>query len=293
MNELEVLDPQIHQTTQIAMRERRLGEAPQPAVTAAPRNTNDFTPVQGTYAYEWPVRFIPRVEIFIGAVDNFVNSVVETVKEYEEDGQTYSLLRPLSLAKNGIAIKPLTALYDMLKGMEATNYVFLAADDEQINARADALLKQIQKQLVDSFAGVAFEAPGEEYAISRSDFYTTSVAISNKVSQTASHQTVNDVELIVSVYVHAAGLTDSSAKLSDVSASYAKVVRNLMKATGIETSLDIVFDVANFKTRPSVLELFNALCADDISASVQAVTHAEHLPASANIGVSINLTKKL
>jgi len=291
MNELEVLDPQIHQTTQIAMHERRLGDAPQPASTAAPRTaTSDFLPMSGTPVYEWPVRFIPRVEVVVGVLDNYVNAVVETVKEYEEDGQTYSLLRPLSLAKNGIAIKPLSALFDMLKGMEATNYVFLAADDEQINARADALIKQIQKQLVESFAGAPFEAPGEEYAISRSDFYTTSVALSNKVSQTSSHQTVNDVELIVSVYVHAAGLTDSSTKLSDVSASYTKVVRNLMRATGIETTLDIVFDVSNFKTRPCILDLFRDLCNDGRSKSVEALTNAKHIPASANVCVSINLT---
>lgn len=290
MNELEVLDPQIHQTTQIAMRERQLGAAPEPANTTAPRTaTSDFTPKQGTWAHEWPVRFIPRVEIIVGAIDNFVNSVVETVKEHEEDGTTYSLLRPLSLKANGIAIKPLTALYEMLQGMDATNYVFLAADDEQINKRAEMLLQKIQQQLRASFAGDAFEVPGEEYSISRSDFYTTSVALANKVGQTATHETVNDVELIVSVYIHAAGLTSDSAKLTDVSASYSKVVRNLVKSTGIETSLDIVFDVANFKTRPNILDLFGELCVSELSEKVEAVTNAKHIPAEANIGVSINL----
>lgn len=290
MNELEVLDPQIHQTTQIAMRERQLGAAPEPANTTAPRTaTSNFTPKQGTWAHEWPVRFIPRVEIIVGAIDNFVNSVVETVKEHEEDGTTYSLLRPLSLKANGIAIKPLTALYEMLQGMDATNYVFLAADDEQINKRAEMLLQKIQQQLRASFAGDAFEVPGEEYSISRSDFYTTSVALANKVGQTATHETVNDVELIVSVYIHAAGLTSDSAKLTDVSASYSKVVRNLVKSTGIETSLDIVFDVANFKTRPNILDLFGGLCVSELSEKVEAVTNAKHIPAEANIGVSINL----
>lgn len=290
MKELEVLDPQIHQTTQIAMRERQLDVAPEPANVTHPRTaTSNFTPKQGTYAHEWPVRFIPRVEIIVGAIDNFVNSVVETVKEHEEDGTTYSLLRPLSLKANGIAIKPLTALFEMLQGMDSTNYIFLAADDEQINKRAETLLQKIQRQLRDSFAGDAFEVENEEYSISRSDFYTTSVALANKVGQTAAHETVNDVELIVSVYIHAAGLTSNSAKLSDVSASYAKVVRNLVKSTGIETSLDIVFDVANFKERPSILALFGELCASELAEKVEAVAHATHIPAGANIGVSINL----
>lgn len=290
MKELEVLDPQIHQNTQIAMRERQLEVAPQPANVTHPRTaTSDFTPKTGTYAHEWPVRFIPRVEIIVGALDNFVNAVVETVKEHTEDGTTYSMLRPLSLKANGIAIKPLTALYEMLQGMDATNYVFLAADDEQINKRAEMMLQKIQRQLRDSFAGDAFEVPGEEHSISRSDFYTTSVALANKVGQTSAHETVNDVELIVSVYIHAAGLTSDTAKLSDVSASYAKVVRNLIKSTGIETSLDVVFDVSNFKERPSILDLFGELCVSDLSEKVEAVTNAKHIPAGANIGVSINL----
>lgn len=291
MNELEVLDPQIHQTTQIAMSERRLEQAPQPASIARPRTaTSDFTPVQGTFAHEWPVRFIPRVEIVIGIMDNFVNAVVETVNDYEEAGTTHSLTKPLSLKSKGIAIQPLTSLFEMLKGMGSSNYIFLAADDAQINARADALLKQIQKQLVDSFAGAPFEAAGQEYAISRSDFYTTSVALSNKVTEIAGHQTVNDVELIVSVYVHAASLTSDSATLKDLTASYSKVVRNLMKNTGIETTLTAVFDVGNFKERPSILALFSELCADELSLEVEAVKDATHIPASANIGVGINLT---
>lgn len=286
MNELEVQSPDDIQRTQLDIATRQKESAPT-AQGVAPRNRSEYlTNVQAPLS-EFPIKFIPRVEVYIGALNDHVNAVVKTVKTIETDGETHSLTNPLSVKDNGIAVEALTALYLHMQEMVTNNYILLTTDDLLVDERIKQMVEQLQQLLQQQFDGPAFEMPGEKFAISRRDFYRTSVAVDLKQDYLGA-KTVNEVSLVVSVYIHAANLTYTSAKLANLSSSYRKVVRNFAK-TGVETTLDVLFDVSNFKERPSLLALFTELCESELAAEVKAQPVANHLPGRANIAVRINL----
>jgi len=243
---------------------------------------------------EYPIRFTPRVEVYLGAILNTVNEVVEANKVLDVEGNQVNLNRPLSRKNGGIALQPLEKLYEFLTDITQHNYLLLAADDAVIQDRLTASVESIHAQLLEHFGGDPLETQGLEFSIARSDFFTTSVGFAvDEVN--VGLQTVNDIQLIVSVYIHAASLTslptDAADAINTVNTQYRKVLSNFAKASGIETTVSIVFDAGNFSVRPSVLNLFTALIAGGAGKAV-VVHNAQHLPEEANIVVSLDLNSK-
>lgn len=244
---------------------------------------------------EYPIRFTPRVEVYLGAICNTVNEVVEAHPIVEVEDNPISLFRPLSRAKSGIAVAPLEKLYAFLADVTQHNYLLLATDEAAITNRLTTMVDSIHAQLRESFGGDPLESEGFEFSVARSDFFKTSVGY--RVEQTqVGLQTVNDIQLVVSVYIHAASLTKTSLEsmdaLNTVNSQYRTVIRNFVKATGIDTTLNIAFDVGNFSVRPSVLSLFSALIADGAGEATAVSPRSSHLPDGVNILVSLDLKSK-
>uniref|UniRef100_A0AB39CE23 Uncharacterized protein n=1 Tax=Pseudomonas phage HRDY3 TaxID=3236930 RepID=A0AB39CE23_9VIRU len=271
--------------------ERSVGVAQEPAnVTRGkaniPQEDNEFF-----------VRIVPKVEIVLGAVLNTVNDVVSEHKTitpvvqgengvFEAGGEPLSMFRPLSRQKNGCARQPLTDVYEYLQSLQLENYL-IVADGPAIEARTQKLINSINKQLQESFGGPDYEQLGLEFSIARSDYFAASVTDFHAMES----ETVNTIQLVVRVNIHAASLTetatDPAEAITEFDAGYRQVVRNFATASSLKTSLAVAFDVSNFNVRPNLLSLFSALCAES-GAEASAVTEADHIH-DANVMVRVSL----
>jgi hypothetical protein len=280
------------QTQQLHSEQVEIGVAHEPENTVRTRHN---IPAALEINSEYPIRFTPRVEVYLGAICNTVNDVVEAHPIVTDPlDNPISLLRPLSRAKVGIAIEPMEKLYEFLSDITQHNYLLLAADDAAIHDRLTTTVESIHAQLLEHFGGDPLEQEGMEFSIARRDFFTTTVSF-EVVETTVGLQTVNDIQLIVSVYIHAGSLTSLKTDIAEmantVKTQYRTVIRNFARASGIDTQLSVVFDASNFSVRPSVLNLFNALI--QISEGKVAVVQNEtHLPDEANIVVSLDINSK-
>lgn len=279
------------QTQQLHSEQVEIGVAQEPENTVRTRHN---IPAALEINSEYPITFTPRVDVYLGVMLNTVNEVVEAHPIVEVDDNPISLLRPLNRAKSGIAVQPMEKLYEFLSDITQHKYLLLAADDAAIHDRLTSTIDSIHAQLLDHFGGDPLEQEGLEFSIARRDFFTTTVSF-DVVETNVGMQTVNDIQLIVSVYIHAASLTnlkvDATEMANTVKTQYRTVLRNFARASGIETNLGVVFDAGNFSVRPSVLNLFSALI--QISEGKVAVVHNEaHLPDGANIVVSLDLNSK-
>jgi hypothetical protein len=277
---------------QLQSSERQLGTAAEPEnVTRGKANI----PVET--AGEFPVRIVPRVEVVFGAVLNTVNEVVEAHKTFtpviaydagtfEEGEDEISLYRPLTRKVNGVAIQPLTSLYEFLQGLELEQYL-IVCEDAVLQQRTQGLIDTLHAQLQDAFGGVAFEQHGVDFSIARGDYFSTSVT-----QYTAEKsKTVNIIHLVIRVHIHAASLTNTSADPAEAMTTfdlgYRQVIKNFAAATKIQTQIAVAFDVSNFTVRPNLLSLFSALCAEP-GAEADAVNKDDHI--DANVIVSVALT---
>lgn len=247
---------------------------------------------------EFFVRIVPRVEVVLGAVLNTVNEVVCEHKSLtpiiqREDGVTeiggepINLYRPLNRKQGGAAIEPLTAIYEYLMALGLEQYL-IVADDAAIKARTETLINNINKQLQDSFGGPDYEQAGMEFSVARSDYFAASVS----EFHVKESETVNTIQLVVRVNIHAASLTDvandtaEAMRLFDL--GYRQPIRNFANATKLNTSVAVAFDVSNFNVRPTLLTLFSALCAEE-GAAAEAVNTDDHIH-DANVMVTVALT---
>lgn len=277
---------------QLQSSERQLGTAQEPENVI---RTKANIPTK--IANEFPVRIVPCVEVVFGAVLNTVNEVVEQHKTLtpviaygngvvEEGSEEISLFRPLSRKQNGAALEPLTALYEYLSGLELEQYL-IVCEDSVLQERVAGLIDSLHAQLQDSFGGPAYEQNGLEFSVARGDYFSTSVARYTA----AESKTVNTIQLVIRVHIHAASLTntptDPVEAISAFDASYRQVIKNFATATKIKTQVAVAFDVSNFTVRPNLLSLFTALCAET-GAEADAVNPDDHI--DANVIVSVALT---
>lgn len=275
---------------QLESTERHVGVAQEPENLTRPK-------AEAIGPDEFPVRVVPRVEIVLGAVLNTVNDVVEQHKvltpiiyneagQAEPAGQPVSLFRPLSRPNNGAAIEPLEQLYTFLQEMAVDRYL-IVADEVTMQARVAHLVNCIDAQLKASFGGNAYEQQGLEFSIARSDYFAASVAD----YRTRETDTVNTIQLVIRVNIHAASLTSAPTEPAEAikhfDLSYRQVVKNFATATGIKTTLATAFDVSNFTVRPNLLVLFGILC-NEPGASAKAVNTQDHIH-DANVMVSVAL----
>lgn len=272
---------------QIAMRNTiNRPEAPQPENTSRPVKT-----VKDDGIGEFPIRIVSSIEIYLGAINNAVTEVASAVGHVQlEDGQ-YSVFAPLSKKQNGIARPPLQSLFEFMDSV-SSNQMLILADNEQAAAdRLNSYVESIQRQLSESFQGELIEEIGSEWSIDRADLFRTSVAVTQNVKTSVGKQTVNEVHVVASVYIHAANLLEDNG-INSVKPTVA-LLRNWQATTGVPASLGIVFDVSNFKGCPTALELFNGLLSEENSdvtvLDVQGVTGASHLSPTANTVVSIDI----
>lgn len=277
---------------QLKSSERQLGTAAEPAnVTRGKENI----PVK--VAGEFPVRIVPRVEVVFGAVLNTVNEVIEQHKTLtplighdngvvEEEDNSVSLYSPLSRKNNGAALQPLESLYEFLAALELEQYL-IVCEDSVLQQRIQGLIDTLHSQLQDTFGGSAFEQHGHDFSVARSDYFSTSVT-----QYTVEEKTVNNIHLVIRVYIHAASLTNTpddpvEAINTGFGAPYRQVIKNFATATKIKTQIAVAFDVSNFTVRPNLLTLFTALCAEP-GAQADAVNKDDHI--DANVIVSVALT---
>jgi len=247
---------------------------------------------------EFFVRVVPRIEVVLGAVLNTVNDVVcehktLTPMVYRDDGtaeaggEPVSLYRPLNRTKNGAAVEPLTAVYEYLQNLKLENFL-IVADDAAIKARTDKLIAAINKQLQESFGGPDYEQMGLEFSIARGDYFAASVS----EYRTKESETVNTIQLVVRVNIHAASLTEVASDAAEAirlfDLGYRQPLRNYATASKIKTSIAVAFDVSNFNVRPNLLSLFSALCVED-GAAANPVNQDDHIH-DANVMVTVGLT---
>lgn len=277
---------------QLKSSERQLGIATEPENVT--RNKENI-PVK--VAGEFPVRIVPRVEVVFGAVLNTVNEVIEQHRTLtplighdngvvEEEDNSVSLYSPLSRKYNGAALQPLESLYEFLAALELEQYL-IVCEDSVLQQRIQGLIDTLHSQLQDTFGGPAFEQHGLDFSVARSDYFSTSVT-----QYTVEEKTVNNIHLVIRVYIHAASLTNTpddpvEAINSAFGAPYRQVIKNFATATKIKTQIAVAFDVSNFTVRPNLLTLFTALCAEP-GAQADAVNKDDHI--DANVIVSVALT---
>jgi hypothetical protein len=289
MNDISYEDKQ---TQQLHSEQPVIGVAQEPENTVRTRHN---IPTALEINSEYPITFTPRVDVYVGALLNTVNEVVEAHPILTDvNDNPICLSRPLSRAKSGIAIQPMEKLYEFLTDITQHKYLLLAADDAAIHDRLTSTVESIHAQLLDHFGGDPLEQEGAEFSIARRDFFTTSVSF-DVVETNVGLQTVNDIQLVVSVYIHASSLTSLKVETLEIAntvkTQYRTVLRNFARASGIETRFGVVFDAGNFSVRPSVLNLFTALIQH--SEGKVAVVHNEaHLPDEANIVVSLDINSK-
>lgn len=276
----------------IRMEERVLTPAQEPANTVRPRQSPPG--YVETYLSEYPIRILPRLDVYLGAIAHTVNDVVEAVDVLEIDGadHTVSLTNPLSRKQHGIAVKPLDDMFRFIGDMSSPQYLILAADEAAANGRIEALVSSIHNKLSSSFGGELIEQENSEYSIDRADLFKATVSLDYSQNSAVDAQTVNEVHVTVSVFIHVAHLT-SIDDANVFNKRYKALIRNAASATGTDTRLYVAFDVSNFLLRPSTLALFNSLLSDETVnvLSVEAVNGAQHLPIEANTVVGIELSK--
>lgn len=271
--------------------ERHVGVAQEPEYISVPQKA----PIP---AEDYPVRIVPKVEIVLGATLNTVNDVVEQHKtltpliygengEAQAAGEPISLFRPLSTKNNGAAVEPLQALYLYLESLQMDRFL-IVADEVALQQRIDHLIECLDVQLKNSFGGPAYEQQGLDFSIARRDYFAASVTD----YRARDGETVNTIQLIVRVDIHAASLTSTSSDpaeaISAFDTSYRKVIKNIATATKIKTGLSVAFDVSNFTVRPNLLSLFNVLCTEE-GATAKAV-NTQDKSRNANVMVSVALT---
>jgi len=278
---------------QMESTERHVGVAQEPEILSRPMR--GMTPLAPS---DFPVRIVPKVEIVLGATLNTVNDVVEHYKtltpliygdngEATAAGEPISLFRPLSTKNNGAAVQPLQSLYTYLEELAMDRYL-IVADEAGLQQRIDHLIECLSEQLQKSFGGQAYEEQGLEFSIARRDYFAASVTD----YRARDGETVNTIQLIVRVDIHAASLTSTSSDpaeaISAFDTSYRKVIKNMATATKIKTSVAVAFDVSNFTVRPNLLTLFNVLCTEE-GATAKAVNKQDK-SRTANVMVSVALT---
>lgn len=277
----------------VRMEGRVLTPAQEPADTSRPVDQTPDDPSKNIA--EYPLRIIPHLNVFIGAICNTVNEVVEEVQTFDVDGsdKPVSLAIPLSRKNNGIAVEAFEAMFRFIQTISEQNYVLLAANEETARLRIDSQVTAIKEKLAENFEGDVIEQLGQSFSIAYDDMFKTDVVLTYKREQAVDAQTVNEVHIDVNVYIHVAHLTTMN-DLEEFRKLYVARVRNAATATGVDTTLQVAFDVSNFFVRPSTLALFNALLIDKTVnvLSVQAVNGVhKHLPSEANTLVGIALTK--
>lgn len=273
----------------ILMEQRVLEVAPEPANTVRPKEVRNEEQL-----HDFPIRIMPRLEVYLGALANTVNEVVEEVKILEIDGseKTVSLIMPLSRKNHGVAVEPLDTLFRFMGDLASQQYLIVAADEHAATSRIETMVQSIHDKLSVTFGGELIEQENSDYSIDRADLFKTTVGLDYSQVSAPDAQTVNEVHVIVSVYIHVAHLT-SVDNAEMFNKRYKALIRNAASATGVPTTLAVAFDVSNFLLRPSTLALFNSLLTDETVnvLSVETVNGVEHLPDEANTIVSVELSK--
>jgi hypothetical protein len=278
----------------VRMDARVLTPAQEPANTNRPADQTPDDPSKNIA--EFPIRITPHLNIFLGAVCNTVNEVVEEVETFDVDGSDtpVSLAIPLSRKNNGIAVEGFESVFRFIQHISEQNYVILAANEETARLRIDTQVDAIKAKLAECFGGDVIEQLGASFSIAYSDMFKTDVVLTYKREQSVDAETVNEVHIDVNVYIHVAQLT-SMDSLEEFRKLYVARVRNAASATSVDTALYVAFDVSNFFVRPTTLAFFNALLIDETVnvLSVQAVQgEFKHLPREANTLVGISIIKK-
>ena len=275
----------------IRMEERVLEPAQEPASVTRPKQSVADKAYQLS---DFPIRLIPRMEVYLGAVANTVNDVVEEVRILEIDGSesTINLYLPLARKKNGIAVEPLDSVFRFMGDLAQQQYLIIATDEQAATQRIEAFVEAIHGKLSSSFGGELIEQENSDFSIDRADMFKTTVGLDYQQVNAVDSQTVNEVHVIVSVYIHVADLVNMDNGES-FNKRYKAYIRNAAAATGVPTSLAVAFDVSNFLLRPNVLSLFTSLLSDETvkAQSVETVNGAKHLPPSVNTVVSVDLSK--
>lgn len=273
----------------ILMEQRVLEPAPEPANTVRPKEVRNEEQL-----HDYPIRIMPRLDVYLGALANTVNEVVEEVKILEIDGseKTVSLIMPLSRKNHGVAVEPLDTLFRFMGDLASQQYLLVAADERAATGRIESLVQSIHDKLSATFGGELIEQENSDYSIDRADLFKTTVGLDYTQVSAPDAQTVNEVHVIVSVYIHVAHLT-SVDNAEMFNKRYKALIRNAASATGVPTTLAVAFDVSNFLLRPSTLSLFNSLLTDETVnvLSVETVNGVKHLPDEANTIVSVELSK--
>lgn len=222
---------------------------------------------------EWPLRIVPRVDVFFSALLNTVNNVVETLRKDKidviENGEHVNLSLPLSRKNGGIATKSVENIFTFLSDLNLSEYLILGSA-ETVTSHIESLLATIQEQLAESFYGEPIEMEGFDFVIDRRDYFKVSTHTEVVTKSDANKQTVNEVQLVVSVIIHAASLTHATDE-DGLNKSYVATIRNCAKGTGIDARTHVLFDVGNFSERASLLELFRTLMVSEQFISVGAV----------------------
>jgi hypothetical protein len=274
----------------IRMEERVLEPAQEPANVTRPKQSQD----KAMLLSDFPIRLIPRMEVYLGAVANTVNEVVEEVKVLEIDGSenTVNLFLPLSRKKGGIAVEPLDSVFRFMGDLAQQQYLIVAADEQAATSRVESLVQTIHEKLSSSFGGELIEQENSPFSIDRADMFKTTVGLDYQQVNAVDSQTVNEVHVIVSVYIHVADLVNMDNGES-FNKRYKAYIRNAAAATGVPTSLAVAFDVSNFLLRPNILSLFTSLLTDETvkAHSVEAVNGGKHLPIDVNTVISVELSK--
>lgn len=276
----------------IQMEARVLTPAQEPANTTRPKEA-----LINEQLHDYPIRLMPRLDVYLGALANTVNEVVEEVSVLEIDGsdKTISLHMPLSRKNHGVAVEPLDTLFRFIGDLAANQYLIVAADEHAASTRIEAMVQSINDKLNSTFGGELIEQEHSAFSIDRADMFKTTVGLDYMQVSAPDAQTVNEVHVIVSVYIHVAHLT-SVDNAEMFNKRYKALIRNAASATGVPTSLAVAFDVSNFLVRPSLLALFNSLLTDETVkvlsvGSVKKNHETQYLPDEANTIVSVELSK--
>lgn len=277
-------DPKEIQHTQLKMAERVLEPA---------HGETDNRPRQKVAEInEWPVRLVPVVRVHFGALLNPVNDVVEELRKskvdvLDTDGNYLNLSLPLSRKNNGIATKSLESLYIYLQDLKLGEYLILGSV-ETVNERVESLIENITKQMETLFFGEPIEMEGFDFVIDRRDYFKVAVDRQMVTKNNTGKQTVNEVQLLVDVYIHAASLTVSE-DTDNLQKSYVTTVRNAARTFDIATEAYVLFDVANFSVRPSLLAFFNAVLGLEAFVSVGAFTNENCKDANTVVRINPNI----
>ena len=123
----------------ILMEQRVLEVAPEPANTVRPKEVRNEEQL-----HDFPIRIMPRLEVYLGALANTVNEVVEEVKILEIDGseKTVSLIMPLSRKNHGVAVEPLDTLFRFMGDLASQQYLIVAADEHAATSRIETMVNQ-------------------------------------------------------------------------------------------------------------------------------------------------------